>query len=133
MLANPFNENQVLKLALKIMAYTAFDKARGAPLLVGRLRSISPPTVAQSNIQTKTDQFWIPLSGGIVFLSAAFFVWRRLSIRRRIKPPMDDSEDQIQLGDRPLPSEAGDGMSAEFDFAKLDPTAAGRIPLTKFK
>ena len=66
---------------LKVMSYTAFDRARGAPLLVGRARLV-PSAVAAAPSKSDPWLILLVIAAGILFIG--FSVWTRMKSRRKV-------------------------------------------------
>lgn len=62
---------------MKIMSYQAYDSARGAPLLVGRLQWI--PNPARAALQDRSSDYFVPtaIGGGLLILAiVGSWFWR---------------------------------------------------------
>ena len=85
---------------LKVMTYTAFDTARGAPLLVGRVQLVSTP----QTISTAKSNPWViysMLTAGILVAAIGFWMTTRTRKRRvQVKLPSELSNlDDVALSD----------------------------------
>ncbi len=82
---------------LKVMSYTAFDTARGAPLLVGRVR-VQPQRLAAAPARVDPSLLLGIVAAGAVIAGA--YVWLQFRHRRAI-------------GNRSLPTETSLGLGLE--------------------
>lgn len=104
---------------LKVMSYTAFDNARGAPLLVGRVQLAAPRVMPQKPRPDTTVVMWI-LGGAAVV--AAFCVWRQF----RAKPVTKLTslpDEVISLGERPSSERGSSTLDVVPDFSDLEQDA----------
>ncbi len=95
---------------LKTMAYTAFNKNRSAPLLLGRMKWLSTAATAPPVVGRK-DWVWITLVGIPVLLLIAFGAWYQIRRFGQVHlPPAAPADDQemeswFRSGSAPSPDE----------------------------
>jgi len=65
---------------LKVMSYTAFDKTRGAPLLVGRSRLVATPTLTSNKSDSVTVLIAVLAFGAVLVGS---IIWMGMRPRRK--------------------------------------------------
>ena len=98
---NVHEEGEFVGYFLKTLAYTAFNKNRSAPLLLGRMKWLSAAATAPPVVGRK-DWFWIAVVGVPVVLLIAIGTWYQ--IRRagqaHLPPvaPTDEAEMESWFG-----------------------------------
>lgn len=61
---------------LKIMSYSAFDKQRGAPLLVGRVRLVSTPSTTRTSPAENLGWLLFVMAGAVLIAAISAWWWR---------------------------------------------------------
>ena len=107
---------------LKIMSYTAFEKARGAPLLVGRARSVATPSL-KSNQTDSSTVLILALICGVLLIGSS--VWMGLQPRK--KPTQRIMPDELPVMGSLSNRAFGDDLFANED----DSFAENRAPLVE--
>ena len=78
---------------LKIMAYAAYDKNRGAPLMIGRLHASRLSSNGDRNVSEVMDQTWFYIVAVIAMLLVGGLLWSRGQSkpkRRTLEGSMDN-------------------------------------------
>lgn len=91
---------------LKVMSYTAFDTARGAPLLVGRVQ-VAPARLAPPPARLDPSfMLWIVGAGAVM---TAAYLWLKVRHRRVIGNRSLPTETSLDLGWEPTALPTGNG------------------------
>lgn len=104
---------------LKVMSYTAFDVHRGAPLLVGRIRSIHSPAEAPKEPAASRgiETYGIVIAAAVI--GAGLFLWRR--VLRRSPPSSAALPDELNFDLKTCDDPANDSVeSLPGDFVLLE-------------
>lgn len=104
---------------LKVMSYTAFDVHRGAPLLVGRIRSINAPAAAPKEPVASRGIETYGLAIAAAIIGAGLFLWR--GVARRAPPPSVALPDELNF-DLATPGDPADDSAESLsgDFVLLE-------------
>lgn len=113
---------------LKVMSYTAFDTARGAPLLVGRVRN-APSQKISSPAKPDTGLIISCILGGIALV--AICVWMQMKSRTVVRPvtwpgdaKLNDGHPLFVVDDPAVPSDVASHVNLELDSIGSGPPVA---------
>jgi len=114
------DEGMFVGYFLKWMNYTAFDKTRTAPLLLGRIRRVGPASPVNRGLKLAQSDEWILWgSGGLIILSVAgWVIFGRLRAARQARPKVDRTQDLDEFFSstdtgRPFGDFDANGLTAE--------------------
>jgi hypothetical protein len=103
---------------LKIMAYAAYDKNRGAPLMIGRLHASGLGSGSRENVSEALDETWFYIVAGITLLLVGGYMWSRWQSKppRRTLSNSTVDLNWMQEGSNPSKPTGNEGPNDPFQF-----------------